>query len=106
MNKTQYLLGQIAQEAAEVAQEAIKCQQFGLDGKYEDSYHNPDNLNNAKRLEAELRDLISVVEILNAQADCMETFVSYNPSHWHVSRKSEKIEKFSKFAKDVDFVEL
>lgn len=52
MNARQYILMKIAEEATEVAQRALKAQQFGLDqtepGKTQ---------NNAERLEGELLDL-------------------------------------------------
>lgn len=36
MNREQYLLGKLAEEGSEVAQMALKTQQFGLDDVYID----------------------------------------------------------------------
>lgn len=61
MNLTQYLLGKLAEEAAEVAQMALKCQQFGLGDIY---IHEP----NSERLRCELYDLMAIIELLNKAA--------------------------------------
>lgn len=62
MNLTQYLLGKLAEEAAEVAQMALKCQQFGLHDQYKEEL-------NSERLRAELNDLMAVIELLNEASD-------------------------------------
>lgn len=61
MNRTAYLLSKIAEEAAEVAQMALKSQQFGLDDCYQDGPSN------AERLGEELTDLLTVVGMLTVE---------------------------------------
>ena len=51
-------MAKIAEEAAEVAQEALKCQTFGLHDTY------GDNGTNVERLKNEFNDLLGVVELL------------------------------------------
>ena len=64
MNLTTYLLIKIAEEAAEVAQMAAKTAVFGLNEVYAVV-----GKSNAERLADELRDLMTVVEMLNDHAD-------------------------------------
>lgn len=61
MNVEQFLLGKIAEEAGEIAKEALKAQQFGLE-----SYHpdDPARVTNRERLISELNDLLAVVTML------------------------------------------
>lgn len=61
MDRIQYLLSKIAEEAAEVAQMAAKTQQFGLQERYQ---NGPTN---AERLRAELSDLQTVVGMLTQE---------------------------------------
>lgn len=60
MTREQYLLGKIAEEASEIAQIALKAQQFGFD-----SYHpaRPADTN-LKLLKAEVNDLLAVLLML------------------------------------------
>lgn len=60
MNRQQYLLIKLAEEAAEIAQIALKTAQFGM---LETSPMHSDN--NAKRCHAELDDLMAIVAMLN-----------------------------------------
>jgi NTP pyrophosphatase (non-canonical NTP hydrolase) len=102
MTEIQYILGQIAQEASEVAQEASKCQQFGLDETYFDEYHNPKSLNNAKRLEQELQDLLGVVRMLNIYSGGEENVhVSCNIDVEKGNKKIHKVEKYIQYSKDL-----
>ncbi len=57
MNLTQYLLGKLAEEAAEVAQMALKCQQFGLTDNYQGE-------TNSDRLTGEIRDFLVILRLL------------------------------------------
>ena len=56
MNREQYLLGKLAEEGSEVAQMALKTQQFGLDEVYVDE-------SNRQRLHGELNDLLTIVHL-------------------------------------------
>ncbi len=59
MNRLQYLLTKLAEEAAEIAQISLKTQQFGLDERYNDG------LSNKERCHQELDDLNGVIQLLN-----------------------------------------
>lgn len=61
MNRQSYLLSKIAEEAAEVAVEALKAQQFGLEDRFQ---NGPSN---AERLAAEVSDLLTVIGVLSAE---------------------------------------
>lgn len=64
MNRLQYLLGKLAEEASEVAKAALKAQQFGFNS------WNPDNLDagsNATQLCVELNDVGAIVRMLNEE---------------------------------------
>lgn len=66
MNKTQYLLSKIAEEASEVAQVALKAQQFGLDN------YNPfdeEMETNAHKLFKEYTDLTCVLHLLEQSTE-------------------------------------
>ena len=62
MNRRQYLLCKLAEEASEIAQIALKTQQFGLDEVYEKE-------SNRVRCHGELNDLLAVVDMLNEEVD-------------------------------------
>jgi hypothetical protein len=62
MNRQQYLLMKLAEEAAEVAQIALKTMAFGM---HETSPWHPDN--NAKRCHAELNDVMGIISMLNEE---------------------------------------
>lgn len=64
MNRLEYLLSKLAEEAAEVAQMALKCQQFGLDEVYK---KQTEPLTNKERLWGELDDVCAIIELLNAE---------------------------------------
>ena len=58
MDKRQYYLQKIAEEALEVATAAMKCIQFGNDSR---DPSEPDGLSNQEYLELELNDLMGAV---------------------------------------------
>lgn len=84
MNEQQYLLGKLAEEAAEVAQIALKCQQFGL---FE--IMPGQNYTNVQRVYSELNDLNAVIGILNREF----TF-GYIPDEIMMQIKTKKVEKY------------
>lgn len=61
MTITQYYLAKIAEEAAEVAQIALKCAHFGLSEKQPGQ-----DLTNAERCYGELNDLLAMVHQLGS----------------------------------------
>lgn len=62
MTNEQYLLGKLAEEAAELAQIAIKAQQFGLDHVFGGQGDNTQS--NAERISAEMNDTVAVFYML------------------------------------------
>lgn len=82
----QYLLGKLAEEAAEIAQIALKAQQFGLD----DVWEKVAPLTVRDRLCGELDDLLAVAAMLNQDAGLQ--FVS-DPA-----RKMAKAAKVRRYA--------
>lgn len=59
MDLEQFLLGRVAEEAAEVAKAALKAQNFGLHAK-----HTTDTTTNLQDLIAETNDLLGVLNAL------------------------------------------
>lgn len=64
MTFEQLLCGKIAEEACEVAQRALKAQQFGLDEVQEGQDED-----NALRLKKEITDLLVVIDMLERRSD-------------------------------------
>lgn len=88
MNRQQYLLTKLAEEASEVAQIALKAQQFGLD------YLHPKLLeSNAARIRAELTDLLAIVDMLNEE--CLLSFLVHNDA---IATKKEKVNKYYQYS--------
>lgn len=84
MNLLQYYLTKLAEEGSEVAQIALKAQQFGAD---EVMPGQP--LTNFQRCHLELDDLQAMVEELN------EHFAfGYQPDRARIEAKKEKVRKF------------
>jgi hypothetical protein len=66
MNLTQYLLTKVAEEASEVAKEALKEVQFGIDSQWKGQVA-------IKELQFELLDLMAVVKLLGNRDDVRRT---------------------------------
>lgn len=62
MNRQQYLLNKLAEEATEVAQQALKAAQFGLDEAEPEQRKS-----NAERCHDEIDDMLGVIEMLNEE---------------------------------------
>lgn len=91
MNKEQYLLECLIEEAAEVVQRCTKALRFGL---YEIQLDQ--KLNNLQRLNYELNDLIGVIEILN------ENGIEININNREaIDLKKEKIKKYMDYSKEI-----
>jgi hypothetical protein len=84
MGPDQFLLCKIAEEASEVAQRALKAQQFGL-GEVQSGHP----LNNMDRLIEELKDLRTVADELTERAGG-----SWRPTAEERRSRLQKIEKY------------
>lgn len=95
MNRLQYLLTKLAEEATEVAQIALKSQQFGLDERKENDATQPTN---KERIHAEINDLLGVIDMLNS-----EYGFNYNPNTidnlYARANKITKVDKYYEYAK-------
>ncbi len=94
MNRTQFLLTKLAEECNEVAQRALKAQQFGMDEVQEGQSEN-----NEQRLTRELHDLFAAIETLVEEGylpDPME-----HPERFErIDAKKAKVEKYYRYALD------
>ncbi len=88
MNRVQYLLTKLAEEASEIAQIALKAQQFGLDEKLPGQ-----ELTNCDRIEMEFNDLLGVVELLNQEFGC-----GIIQDHVAIQAKGIKIDKYYQYS--------
>ena len=88
MNLLQYYLTKLAEEGAEVAQIALKTQQFG---PREVMPGQP--LNNFERCHLELDDLWAIVEELNDQFD-----FGYTPNRERMEAKKAKVRQYLGFS--------
>jgi NTP pyrophosphatase (non-canonical NTP hydrolase) len=91
MNKVQYLLTKLAEEAAEVAQAALKAQQFGFHSEYNGE-------TNLERLQTELNDMATIVELINIHRQ--EAWLNFVPS----SDKKRKVEYYYNESKNLGYV--
>jgi hypothetical protein len=91
LNREQYLLTKLAEEASELSQIALKTVQFGLD-----SVCPYNGKTNQELIQQEFKDLYVVIRKLNKEFDigCMlDTDFQIN--------KEVKIEKYYKISKDL-----
>jgi hypothetical protein len=84
MNLLQHYLTKLAEEGSEVAQIALKTQQFG---PYEVMPGQP--LNNVERCHQELDDLWAIVEMLNVSCG-----FGYSQNREHIEAKKTKVLKY------------
>ena len=63
MNRQQYLLIKLAEEASEVAQMALKTAQFGFDEKLEGQPYT-----NRERMEQEVVDMLAIISMLQDES--------------------------------------
>lgn len=97
MNKEQFLLTKLAEECNEVAQMALKTQQFGMDEVYIDK-------SNKERLHDELTDLMAIIQMLN---------VEFNFNYYHndsvqlkLEDKIKKVNKYLQYSVDLGKVQV
>lgn len=88
MNRQQYLLCKLAEEASEVAQIALKTQQFGFNER-----HPQLREDNAARIRAELTDLLAIVDMLNTEFD-----FSFEPYQEAILEKIYKVNKYYQYS--------
>lgn len=95
MNHLQHYLTKLAEECSEVAQVALKTQQFGpgevMPGQ---------PFNNFERCHQELDDLWAMVEELNDQFG-----FGYTPSHERIEAKKAKVRKYLGYSIHLGMVE-
>lgn len=95
MKLVQYYLAKLAEEGAEVAQIALKTQQFG---PHEAMPGQP--LNNFQHCHLELDDLWAMVEELNARYD-----FGYVPDRDRIEAKKAKVLKYLNYSQHLGLVE-
>lgn len=97
MTITQFYLGKVAEEAIEIAKEALKAQQFGL------SEHHPERTEtNAQRICAELNDLLAMVHQLGSVSNGEFYF---SQDGFAQAAKLAKVEKYLAYSQSLGLVE-
>lgn len=86
MNLLQHYLGKLAEEGSEIAQIALKTQQFG---GHEVMKEQP--LTNFERCHKEINDLLAVVEVLNEHHG-----FGFTPDPAHIEAKKAKMDRYLK----------
>jgi hypothetical protein len=94
MDRFQYYLTKLAEESSEVAQIALKTQQFG---RNEIMPGQP--FTNIERCRAELNDLWAIIELLNN-----EYYFGYTPDRSQIEAKKEKVKRYLDYSIDLGFV--
>lgn len=94
MNRLQYLLTKLAEEASEVAQIVLKTQQFGLDEICPNLPYS-----NKERCHQEINDFLAIIAILNDEFD-----FNYDPDRDQISAKISKINKYYQYSKDLGMI--
>ena len=98
MTNEQYLLGKLAEEAGELAQIAIKAQQFGI----EEVFVIKDiRISNRERIKAEFNDVIGIINMLN-----IEEGIDIAQDDTAQTAKMNKTNKWRKYSKKLGLVEL
>lgn len=95
MNRLQFLLTKLAEEASEIAQIALKTQQFGL----HEMCPGLDETN-AQRTHKEIDDLLSIVYMLNGEFD-----FGYVKDTQAILRKQEKVNKYYGYSQSLGMAE-
>lgn len=95
MNPAQYLLCKLAEEAAEVAQIALKAQQFGLHER-----QHPSGPTNADRIRAELNDMAGVIQMI-----CDDIGIDLRLDASAARAKIEKVRKYRAYSVNLNLVQ-
>ena len=88
MNKQEYLLTCLSEEAAEMIKEATKALRFGLDDTYMDN--TPE-----EKLRQEFNDLVAVIEMFTGWDD-IDVWIDRDA----IEAKKQKVEKYMKYSID------
>lgn len=88
LNREQYLLTKLAEEASEIAQIALKTQQFGMN---EICPQFPET--NKQRIRKELNDLLGVIEMLNREYE-----FNFIPDDNEIAAKINKVNKYYNYS--------
>lgn len=91
MNFEQLLLLKLMEECTEVAKEAAKCMQFGMDEVYE-----PIGKANRERLADELNDVMAIIQMLNNG-----TNLRYTRDEEAIKAKIEKVLHYAQYSADL-----
>lgn len=94
MTRLQLLLAKLSEEGSEIAQIALKTQQFGL---HEACPGQP--FTNAERTHHEIDDLMAAVEMLNE-----EYGFNYQPNRERIEAKKAKVNKFAAYSVELGLV--
>lgn len=86
MKYEKYLLIKLAEEAAEVAQAAIKCSLFGYDQK---DPRETDGETNLVKLQKELADMVAVIEEFGAEDKLNSTYDNFDVEDYILSKKKK-----------------
>lgn len=95
MTYEQFLLCKLAEECNEVAQDALKTQQFGFE-----SFHPDTGMTNTEYLTNELNDLLAILEMLEENGS-----FTFTPCPEAIKAKKEKVLKFLEFSKELKKVD-
>lgn len=90
MNRLEFLLIKVAEEASEIAQIALKTAQFGLE-----EVKPGQSLTNRERMYHELDDLNAMVALLNKEFN-----FEYEPSSTRQLIKIVKVEDYYQYSRD------
>lgn len=96
MNRIQYLLTKLAEESAEIAQIALKSQQFGV---HEICPDLPES--NIERVNKEFNDLLGVVAMINMELG----YEALAPVDQFIENKILKVEKYYQYSIDCGQIE-
>ena len=100
LDRTQYLLAKIAEEAGEVAQSAMKCMVFGL------TDHHPKNDSmNLEGLINELNDLLGVAEMLIHSTKDLKYDLPALGDPDSIKAKWAKVEHYMKYSQELGVLE-
>ena len=95
MNRFQFLLTKLAEEASEVSKIALKTQQFGPSERMPGQ-----DLTNVERTHQELNDLFAIVDMLNE-----EFGFEFSIDGRHIHDKKKKVNHFYEYSKSLGTVE-
>lgn len=88
MKYDQFLLTKLAEEASEIAQIALKTQQFGFDEKHPDLAFT-----NKERIKQELNDIMAIIEVMNDKLD-----FGYVKDTEAIAQKKVKLDKYLRYS--------